>query len=62
MFEEELTPKKAQRHELGASLESWSVADLQELLALLDTEKARVTAELTRKQGAIGGAEALFKR
>ncbi len=46
---------------LGDDLSRLSVGDLEELAAALRAEADRVDEERQRKQGAIGGAAALFR-
>ena len=46
---------------LGDDLSRLSVGDLEELAAALRAEADRVDEERRRKQGAIGGAAALFR-
>ena len=48
-------------YRLGDDLSRLSVGELEELAARLRAEAGRVEAERERKQGAIGGAAALFK-
>ncbi|MSO76273.1 MAG: DUF1192 domain-containing protein [Alphaproteobacteria bacterium] len=48
--------------ELGGDLARLSIRDLTDYVAALEAEIGRVRADLAAKQGAIGGAEALFRR
>ena len=59
---EDLEPKKAKGHELGADLSKLSVAELQALIAALKAEIARVEALLAAKQSSKTAAESVFKR
>ena len=59
MIEEDL-PKKPKGRLLGLDLSAFSVQDLREYVEDLEAEIVRVRADLTRKQAALGGAEALF--
>lgn len=59
MFEEEI-PKKPKGQILGADLSAFSVQDLHDYVADLENEIERVRQDLSRKQAALGGAQALF--
>jgi uncharacterized small protein (DUF1192 family) len=48
--------------ELGGDLARLSIRDLTEYIQALEAEIARVRADMAAKQGALGGAEALFRR
>ena len=59
---EDDAPKKPKGRLLGADLSAFSVQDLRDYIEELEAEIVRVRADLTRKQAALGGAEALFGR
>jgi uncharacterized small protein (DUF1192 family) len=59
---EDLEPKKAKNHEVGADLSKLSVGELQELIETLKSEIARVEQTLTAKQSSKNAAESVFKR
>ena len=59
---EDLEPKKAKTHELGADLSKLSVGELKALIEALQAEIARVEACLAAKQSTKSAAEAAFKR
>lgn len=59
---EEEPPRKATPHEIGQDLSLLSVADLEERIALLRAEIARIEAELKAKGSTKQAAEALFRR
>jgi uncharacterized small protein (DUF1192 family) len=61
IFEDE--PKKpAKSHEIGQDLSLLSVGELQDRIALLTAEIARLEAELADKGSTKAAAEALFRR
>lgn len=47
--------------EIGGDLSTWSVGDIDERVAELETEIARLRTEKDRKQGSLSVAEAFFK-
>jgi len=47
--------------EIGGDLSTWSVDDIDERVAELETEIGRLRAEKDRKQGSLSAAEAFFK-
>lgn len=60
---DELQPKKAAKAvTLGESLETFSVAELEQRIEELRSEIGRVEAELHRKRAHEAAANALFKR
>jgi len=61
LFEEE-PPKKKTAHEIGQDLSTLSVGELDERIALLKAEIARVEAERSAKDSTRSVADALFKR
>lgn len=54
--------KKPKQHEIGQDLSLLSVAELNERIALLKAEIARLEAELGAKGATKSAAEALFRR
>ena len=61
LFEDDV--KKPRRsHEIGQDLAALSVAELQNRIALLKDEIARIEAELAAKGSTKAAAEALFRR
>lgn len=48
-------------YRLGENLDVWSVGDLESLVDDLQSEVARVEAEIRRKKGDYSAAESLFK-
>lgn len=54
-------PKKKMAHEIGEPLESISVEELDERIALLQQEIARLEAALKSKQASKSAAESFFK-
>jgi uncharacterized small protein (DUF1192 family) len=55
------SPKKKMAHEIGEPLESISVEELGERIALLQQEIARLEAALKSKQASKSAAESFFK-
>ena len=54
--------KKAKPHEIGQDLSLLSVGELNERIAMLKAEVARLEAELSTKGATKSAAEALFRR
>ncbi|MBG1233113.1 DUF1192 family protein [Aestuariivirga litoralis] len=46
---------------IGENLEAISVAELEQRLVALDSESARIRAEITKKQASKAAASAFFK-
>ena len=61
LFDEEL-PKRKTELVIGEDLSRLSIAELQERIATLKTEIARVEETLGHKHASQGAAEAFFKR
>ncbi len=59
---EDLEPKKAKAHQLGADLSKLSVGDLKALAETLRAEIARVEQAMGAKQSSLTAAESAFKR
>ncbi len=59
---EDLKPKKAKTHELGADLSKLSVGDLKALVETLRAEIARVEQAMAAKQSSLTAAESVFER
>jgi uncharacterized small protein (DUF1192 family) len=55
-------PKKKITHEIGQDLYLLSVKELEERIALLNEEIARLQAAITSKQSQRGVADSLFKK
>jgi uncharacterized small protein (DUF1192 family) len=55
-------PNKKITHEIGQELALLSVRELQERIALLKDEIARLEADITRKEGSRNVADAFFKK
>ena len=62
MREDDDRPRKAVAHEIGQSLDTLSLADLDARVALLRAEIARIETARAAKQAAQGAADAFFKR
>ncbi|MDP4024551.1 DUF1192 domain-containing protein [Methylobacterium sp. NEAU 140] len=62
MRDEDDRPRKRVAHEIGQPLDTLSLADLDERVALLRAEIARIEAARAAKQAAQGAADAFFKR
>ena len=62
MRDDDDRPRKAVTHEIGQPLETLSLSDLDERVALLRAEIARIEAARAAKQAAQGAADAFFKR
>jgi uncharacterized small protein (DUF1192 family) len=61
-FEEEERPKKKLSHEIGQDLTLLSVRELDERIALLREEIARLEANKTGKQASLRAADQFFKK
>jgi uncharacterized small protein (DUF1192 family) len=61
-FDEEDRPKKKLVHEIGQDLSLISVAELNERIALLREEIARLEADIGRKQSSRAAADQFFKQ
>jgi uncharacterized small protein (DUF1192 family) len=59
---DEEAPRKRSGYELGADLSTLSVAELQEYLDHLATERQRVEAALSAKKASQNAAQSVFKR
>ncbi|MHC2105840.1 MULTISPECIES: DUF1192 domain-containing protein [unclassified Methylobacterium] len=62
MRDDDERPRKAVAHEIGQSLDTLSLSDLDARVALLREEIARIEAARATKQAAQGAADAFFKR
>lgn len=62
MRDDDDRPRKAVTHEIGQPLDTLSLADLDERIALLRAEIVRIEAARAAKQAAQGAADAFFKR
>ncbi|SDN99195.1 Uncharacterized small protein, DUF1192 family [Methylobacterium phyllostachyos] len=62
MRDDDDRPRKAVSHEIGQPLDTLSLSDLDERIALLRAEIARIEAARAAKQAAQGAADAFFKR
>lgn len=58
---EELEPRKRKDFEIGGDLSGFSVEELQELVATLRGEIARIEEELAEKQSSREAADSIFK-
>ena len=61
-IEEDDRPKKKIAHEIGQDLTLLSVKELDERVALLNEEIARLEADKTKKQAQRSAADQFFKR
>ena len=61
VIDEDERPRKI-THDIGQDLTLLSVAELNERIALLRAEIARLEADITRKQATRSVADQLFKR
>jgi uncharacterized small protein (DUF1192 family) len=61
-FDEEDRPKKKIAHEIGQDLTLLSVKELDERVALMREEIARLEADKARKQAQRSAADQFFKR
>ncbi|GJE58631.1 DUF1192 domain-containing protein [Methylobacterium trifolii] len=62
MRDDDERPKAPATHAIGQSLDTLSIADLDERIASLRAEVARLEAARVAKQAALGAADAFFKR
>ena len=61
-FDDEDRPKKKISHEIGQDLTLMSVGELNERIALLQEEIARLEADSARKQSSRSAADMFFKK
>jgi uncharacterized small protein (DUF1192 family) len=61
-FDDEDRPKKKVTHELGQDLTLMSVGELNERIALLREEIARLEADIAKKQSSRSAADMFFKK
>ena len=61
-FDEEDKPKKKIAHEIGQDLTLLSVRELDERVALMQDEIARLEADKAKKQAQRSAADQFFKR
>jgi uncharacterized small protein (DUF1192 family) len=61
-FDDEDRPKKKVTHELGQDLTLMSVDELNERIALLREEIARLEADIAKKQSSRSAADMFFKK
>ncbi len=61
-FEDDDRPKKKISHEIGQELALLSVAELNERIALLREEIARLEADIGKKQSSRSAADTFFKK
>lgn len=61
-FMDDDRPKKKPSHEIGQDLSLLSVAELDERVALLEAEIARLKADRAAKLASKSAADAVFKR
>ena len=61
-IDEDDRPKKKIVHEIGQELALLSVKELQERIALLKEEVARLEADISRKQSSRNVADRFFKK
>ncbi len=62
MRDDDDRPRKAVSHEIGQPLDTLSLSDLDERIAVLRAEIARIEAARAAKQAAQGAADAFFRR
>lgn len=62
MWDDDDKPRKAPTHQIGQSLDTLSLSDLDERIALLRAEIARIEAARTAKEAAQSSADSFFKR
>jgi uncharacterized small protein (DUF1192 family) len=61
-IDEDDRPKKKITHEIGQDLTLLSVKELQERIALMKEEIARLEADIGRKQASRSAADQFFKK
>lgn len=61
-MDEDDRPKKKIVHEIGQDLALLSIKELEERVALLNEEVARLQATIARKQGSRSVADQFFKK
>jgi uncharacterized small protein (DUF1192 family) len=61
-FDEDDRPKKKVTHEIGQELTLLSVAELNDRIALMREEIARLEADINKKQASRSVADQFFKR
>jgi len=62
MNDDDDRPRKKITHEIGQDLNLLSVKELEERIALLNEEIARLQTAITSKQSSRGVADSLFKK
>ena len=62
MLAEEDMPGKKRNYEIGQPLDTMSLEDLAEMIAVLEGEIARIEAARKAKSAHLSAAEALFSR
>ncbi|GJE11202.1 MULTISPECIES: DUF1192 domain-containing protein [Methylobacterium] len=62
MRDDEDRPRGSVTHQIGQSLDTLSLSDLDARIALLRAEIVRIEAARAAKQAAQGAADAFFKR
>jgi len=61
-FDDDDRPKKKVSHEIGQELTLLSVKELQERIALMREEIARLEADIAKKQASLSAADSFFKK
>jgi uncharacterized small protein (DUF1192 family) len=61
-IDEDDKPKKKRAHEIGQDLTLLSAGELEDRIALLKDEMARLEADRARKQAMKSAADAFFKK
>ena len=61
-FDDDDRPKKKITHEIGQDLALLSVAELNERIALMREEIARLEADIAKKQSSRSAADNFFKK
>ncbi|HWV54586.1 DUF1192 domain-containing protein [Pseudorhodoplanes sp.] len=62
VFDDDDRPKKKIAHEIGQDLTLLSVGELNERIALLREEIARLEADIVKKQSSRSAADQFFKK
>lgn len=62
MWDDDDKPRKTVAHQIGQPLDTLSLSDLDERIALLRTEIVRIEAARAAKEAAQSSADAFFKR